>query len=187
MKISFKQFLYTFILGSCCGITIISFYSLYTGNLPWLKAAGVGTGSSDVNARYWNGADWDDDISLTGTTTLGNVDWANSDDGAGSGLDADLLDGESWTQHDVTLSCTTVTNSCAGDCYTLCDCPSDSIVTAYGCGANEGYCDTLADNCYTYHTTYQGHCRFYDRNCIVAYDTSENGAACIAYCCKWAP
>ena len=80
-------------------IVVMLLIMFFTGNLNWLGAAGAGTGAADINARYWNGYDLDDTITTTGqwtfssTSTLTNVDWANSDDGAGSGLDADLLDG----------------------------------------------------------------------------------------------
>ena len=55
MKIFSRQTLNTFIIGICVGITAILTYMLLTGNLPWLKAAGVGTGAPDVNARYLDG------------------------------------------------------------------------------------------------------------------------------------
>jgi len=55
MKIFSRQTLNTFIVGLCVGITVILTYMLLSGNLPWLKAAGVGTGAPDVNARYLDG------------------------------------------------------------------------------------------------------------------------------------
>jgi len=55
MKFFSRQTLNTFIIGLCVGITAILTYMLLSGNLPWLKAAGVGTGAPDVNARYLDG------------------------------------------------------------------------------------------------------------------------------------
>jgi len=55
LSLSLRKALHTFILGICCGITAILVYLLATGNLPWMRAAGVGTGAPDVNARYLDG------------------------------------------------------------------------------------------------------------------------------------
>lgn len=45
----------TFLTGICVGITGIIAYLVLTGNLPFIKAAGVGTGAPDINAMYLDG------------------------------------------------------------------------------------------------------------------------------------
>ncbi|MBU3964149.1 hypothetical protein KJ562_00195 [Patescibacteria group bacterium] len=76
MKITFnKETLYTLIIGMCVGTVAILVTLVLTGGVPWLRAAGQGTGAGDVNARFWNGADWNSSLTLTGTTTL---DWSKT-------------------------------------------------------------------------------------------------------------
>jgi len=55
MKIFSRQTLNTFIVGLCVGVTVILTYMLLRGDLPWMRAAGVGMGAPDVNARYLDG------------------------------------------------------------------------------------------------------------------------------------
>lgn len=56
MKVNFnKQTLYTLIIGMCVGAVTIMATLVLTGGVPWLRAAGVGTGAPDVNARYLDG------------------------------------------------------------------------------------------------------------------------------------
>ena len=152
MKFFSRQTLNTFIIGICVGITAILTYMLLSGNLPWLKAAGVGTGAPDVNARYLDGYGTvittsaaskilatdgsgylpdnsvDTGAIVDGTIVAGDIatdtitatqiaagavgtseiadnsvsitaDLNLATDGAGSGLDADLLDGADSTSY----------------------------------------------------------------------------------------
>lgn len=50
-----RRFLHTFIVGGCLGVTIIIGVLFLTGNLPWMRAAGLGTGAPDINAGYFDG------------------------------------------------------------------------------------------------------------------------------------
>ena len=51
----YKQTLYTLLAGACLGVVIVLAVLVLSDNVPWLKAAGVGTGAPDVNARYLDG------------------------------------------------------------------------------------------------------------------------------------
>jgi len=120
------------IVGFALGLSVAGFYLIATGNLPFIKAAGVGTGAADINAKYHDGyatsltagaskvyvsdgsnylpdSTVDSGAIVNGSVT--STDIANGtivstnisdgatlseildDDGAGSGLDADTLDG----------------------------------------------------------------------------------------------
>lgn len=125
MKHDVKEALYLFIVGACCGLTAISAYILWGGGIQhFLRAAGVNTGAADVNARYLDGygtatatsstkiyisdaSGYLPDGSVDNGALVGSIDpskitgtaWTSSNDGAGSGLDADLLDGSQGTSY----------------------------------------------------------------------------------------
>jgi len=45
----------SFVLGCCFTATILIVYLFFTNNLPFMRAAGVGTGAADINAKYHDG------------------------------------------------------------------------------------------------------------------------------------
>ena len=50
--------LHTFLVGASVGMGIVSLVLLVlvlSGQIPWLKAAGVGTGAPDINAGHLDG------------------------------------------------------------------------------------------------------------------------------------
>lgn len=188
MKNAFsKQTLYTFLVGAVIGVVAILAILVLTGNVPWLKAAGVGTGASDINARFWNGADWDDDITLSGTTTLSgpsvlsgtttlsNVDWVNSDIGADSGLDADTLDGFDGNAL-YGKNCTGYWNNAKDASTRTVTCTSGALMTC-GCDARMGNANTAVWPCGTYRNA---------DTCICHCEPSDyihTWCGCTAWCC----
>ena len=155
MKNTKKNVNNVFIAGTVFGISLCLIYMFLTGNLPFLKAAGVGTGAPDINAKYLDGygtattstsskvyisdaSGYLPDSSVdTGAIVNGTIDIANdvdlTTDGAGSGLDADLLDGMSSTSF-IGNTCRVVTDTCTGSgCTATCTCDSDEVPLAV-CG-----------------------------------------------------
>ena len=51
----FKREAKAFVLGCCFMTAVLSAYLFFTNNLPFMQAAGVGTGAPDINAKYLDG------------------------------------------------------------------------------------------------------------------------------------
>lgn len=156
-----KQILYTFIIGICVGITALMVYIVFSGQIPFLKAAGLNSGAADINARYLDGygtatasssskiyvsdvngylpdGSVDTGAILDGTINSGDIsngsvsvtaDLNLSTDGTGSGLDADLLDGQHGPFFNGT--CTWVTNY-VSTTTASCTCTGGTPRLAYG-------------------------------------------------------
>jgi len=143
-----KQTLYTLLIGMCIGVVIILAVLVLSGNVPWLKAAGVGTGAPDVNARYLDGygtslsaaatkiyisgADnYLPDNTVVSTTLVDGTALAEilDDDGTGSGLDADLLDSHNSDYFSQKLNITCHDATCTGaGCWANVCCPAGKTV-----------------------------------------------------------
>jgi hypothetical protein len=54
MKVS-KQRINDFLLGAVLMSAVLLSYLFFTNNLPFMQAAGVGTGAADINAKYHDG------------------------------------------------------------------------------------------------------------------------------------
>ena len=54
------------IVGFALGLGVAAFYLAATGTMPFIKAAGVGTGAPDINAKYHDGYA----TSLTATSSV---------------------------------------------------------------------------------------------------------------------
>ena len=63
------------IVGFALGLGVAAFYLAATGTMPFISAAGVGTGAPDVNAKYHDGYA----TSLTATSGAIYVSDANGD------------------------------------------------------------------------------------------------------------
>ena len=172
MKVNFtKQTLYTLIIGMCVGVVIILAILVLTGDAPWLRAAGIGTGAPDVNARYLDGygtslsaaadkiyisdgsnylpdntvdtgaivngtittTDISSSAGITGTQLANGACLSEiaDNDGAGSGLDADLVDGMDASYFLMNTNCECVSASChAAGCTATANCSAGKKITA---------------------------------------------------------
>jgi len=224
MKIFSRQTINTFIVGLCVGITAILTYMLLTGNLPWLRAAGVGTGAPDVNARYLDGygtaittsaaskvlvtdgsgylPDNSVDTGAIVDGTVSSIDIAdgtitNTDisasaaisaskiaDGSGSGLDADLLDGQEGAYYVDVIDCVTECTFCsAEDCWANVSCPSGYLRVGPCYFSPYNICNRSGSSYYFYNN---GNYIITSTSCNVNEDvqvTSNNQATAI-YCCR---
>ncbi len=54
-KISINKIVNVFLTGTIFGVFLCVGYLFLTNSLPFIKAAGVGTGAPDINARYLDG------------------------------------------------------------------------------------------------------------------------------------
>jgi len=55
MKIKYKQRISDFMLGAIIMSMVLLSYLFFTSDLPFMRAAGVGTGAPDINAKYHDG------------------------------------------------------------------------------------------------------------------------------------
>jgi len=67
-------------IGVAIPVLAFLFVAVFSGvDFTSLFAAGQGTGAADVNARFWNGADWNDNLTLTGQVTASNLTGTTTD------------------------------------------------------------------------------------------------------------
>ncbi|MBU1045505.1 hypothetical protein KJ616_00035 [Patescibacteria group bacterium] len=190
MKINFnKQTLYTLIIGMCVGAVVILATLILTGGAPWLRAAGVGTGAPDINARYLDGygtATATSSSKIYISTASGYMPTGSIDTGAildATITSADILD-ETITSADIlngtlALAMESKTGGCDGaPCTATCTCSSGYIVL-WGC------CDTTWPGTITSPAACTGFCGVGGTSCSCTHTSgggAGNEAACLIYC-----